>query len=487
MDALTCSFLPDTSEYIYVNKMFEKITGYSKKEVLGKTPFAVLWSDKVDKTLKEQFLRVMQKAAAEEEEEEEEEEVFHSEELVYKRKNGSEYDVELSMYPVREHAKVIFYVLMHRDITERKRHQKELEQANQLIVKEMNNTKKFQQAVDASTDAVIITTAHGTAMYVNHAWEQLTGYTRGEVLGKNPKLLKSGQTPEAVYKNLWSAISAGKTFTTDEIVNRRKDGSLFASELMVYPVLEDGKVAFFVGIQRDITQRKETEEAKSEFISMVAHQLKTPVAEIKGYAENMLGGLTGPLTELQLEFLTDIREISTRNYHLISDLLNISKLDRGVIAVNIEAKSLNDLVQRTVRSYRKMLEEKGLKLDIPKNEVDVTVLVDEEKTMNALGNVIHNAIEATEKGSIRIRSYIENNDAFIEVEDTGPGISAENVEKLFTKDQIFGGFPRAGGGAGLGLYIVKKFMLLQHGDVSVQSTVGKGTIFTFKVPILPVG
>lgn len=233
----------------------------------------------------------------------------------------------------------------------------------------------------------------------------------------------------------------------------------------------------------DITERKHIEQMKSDFLSLVSHQLKTPVAEIKGYIYNMLTGITGELAPKQRQYLEEMQEISAKNFRLISDLLNISRIERGVISVDIKTVALKEIVDPSLIDYYDTIKKKGLALNLEGLEKDIFVLCDKDKLIEAISNVINNALKFTIEGSITIKTRTENNLGIVEVADTGPGIHPDRLNKLFKKDQAFLGAPEAGKGAGLGLYIAKQFMLKQNGDIYVTSILGKGTSFIFKIPL----
>ncbi|MCP4610598.1 MAG: HAMP domain-containing histidine kinase, partial [Planctomycetes bacterium] len=135
------------------------------------------------------------------------------------------------------------------------------------------------------------------------------------------------------------------------------------------------------------------------------------------------------------------------------------------------------------REYYEPIESKGLALNVEFSEENIVVLADEDKMVEALCNVINNAIKFTENGSVDVHAEGNGNCAVVTVSDTGKGMSPDTIAKLFSKDQIFSGSPTPEGGSGLGLYIAKEFMELQNGKISVTSVEGEGSRFVFKVPL----
>jgi signal transduction histidine kinase len=225
---------------------------------------------------------------------------------------------------------------------------------------------------------------------------------------------------------------------------------------------------------------------KSDFVSLVSHQLKTPVVGIKLGIENMLGGLTGELTAKQRRYLQEMYEICSRSHRLITDLLNVSRIERGVLSVDIEPVKLREIVDLALRDYQKDIKKRGLALKLQEVDEGVVVLADVDKMVEALSNVINNAVKFTDKGSIAITITDgitrEGKYGIVEVRDTGIGMSDRVLNSLFTKEKVLNGPPIAGGGVGIGLYIAKNFMEAQKGDITATSVVGEGSTFVLRVP-----
>ena len=221
---------------------------------------------------------------------------------------------------------------------------------------------------------------------------------------------------------------------------------------------------------------------KNDLVSVVSHQLKTPVAEINGYIENMLEGLAGELSGKQKQYLLDMKDIGMENYRLISDLLSMSKIERGVITVDPAPVALGQLIELAFRDYESLIQKKGLGLIIKNIPENIWVLADRDKTVETLRNIINNAIKCTDRGSITVDVRTDDAFGFVDVIDTGIGMSEETLKKLFTKARVLGA-EASRSGAGLGLYIAKNFMNLQNGDILVESNLGKGSVFSVKIPL----
>lgn len=263
------------------------------------------------------------------------------------------------------------------------------------------------------------------------------------------------------------------------------DGRVIPIQAWCTPVTDlRGKVNFALAVFGDITERKQVEEMKQNLVSVASHQLKTPVAEINGYIENLLDGLVGELTPPQRDYLMDMREIGLANYRLISDFLNLSKIQRGLLEPTLERASWKTIVEFGLRDYQEIIQRKGLSLRLEGLDQDLFVMADMDKTVEALRNLLSNAVKFTDKGSIALEARRDGRWGSLAVADTGPGISEAAMKQMFSQKRILG--EEAGrAGAGIGLYIVKRFMEAQGGEVTVKTGKGEGTRFTLSLPLAP--
>ena len=344
--------------------------------------------------------------------------------------------------------------------------------------------EKLRFMFESMGEAVVVTDLEGRILEANRAALQMGGFaSREEIIGKSGLEFvgqkdRAGMAEQNV-RNIFEDESSTVEYTA---VNRY--GKEFEAEAIGAMLRgASGSPAGFIVAIRDITERKRIERMKTDFVSLVSHQLKTPVAGVKAYIENMMSGLAGDLTDKQKLYLLEMRELCQRNYRLISDLLSISMIERGVLSVNMQPVKLGDIVSLVVVDYLQGIERKGLILHIEEKGSEVIVMADRDKLAEALRNVVDNAVKFTEEGSVTIRTGDDKGYGIIEVEDTGVGISEEDLKALFSREKVLSGGPRAGAGATLGLYIAKGFMTLQRGDITATSVVGKGSTFTLKVPV----
>lgn len=360
----------------------------------------------------------------------------------------------------------------------------DLDQAKQKAEKEAQNVRKFQQAVTSATDAIFITDQNGRIIYVNPAWEQLTGYTSTAVCGKNMDILRSDETPPEVYEELWQTISRGDAFHTEEIINRRKNGSTFDAELEIYPLSEKGVTLFYVGVQRDITHRKRADAAKSEFVSLASHQLRTPITIIRWALKRFKRKATQKLDRKEQHLLEEALKAAIRMTDTITAMLVISRLEAGRVHLNITDVLVRPVLSDVSRYCKESHHDKKLKFSLtcPK---DLSLRTDKKLLTEILENLISNAFKYTPSGgSITVRAKKKGEHCQIDVQDTGYGIPAHQKKKIFTKffraDNII---DKQTDGTGLGLYLVHALCGLLGGIASFTSEEDKGTTFSIALPL----
>jgi PAS domain S-box-containing protein len=267
-----------------------------------------------------------------------------------------------------------------------------------------------------------------------------------------------------------------------------REGSARTYGILVSPVLNaDGKVNGVVAVLRDITAQKEIERMKSNFLSVVSHELRTPLHSIKGFVEIILMGKTGPVTELQEDFLRTVRSQTTVLQRMIDDLLEFSRMEAGRARLHLSEVSLPAVAHGVVTRLIPLAEEGGLGLflDLPADLPEVDG--DRARLDQVLTNLVENAIKFTPPGGkIRVSGQALGDRVHLVVADTGIGIPPEEQEKVFDRFyQVDGGERRAYRGTGLGLSICKHIVERHGGRIWVESdgTPGHGSCFHVELPI----
>ncbi|EKD24369.1 MAG: hypothetical protein ACD_81C00037G0006 [uncultured bacterium] len=347
--------------------------------------------------------------------------------------------------------------------------------------------EKFKLAVESASDHIIITDLDGRVIYANKAAENITGYSRAELVGNRPSLWGKMMSSE-FYKDLWETIKTKKKVFVGEITNKRKNGELYVAELRITPLIMDkGLLYGFVGIERDITVQKEVDRVKTEFVSIASHQLRTPLAVINWYIEMLTKEEVGTLNKEQRKYLEQVYLASKRMVELVNSLLSVSRIDMGAFYVEPEPVLLATVIDSVLEESKQIIEKKALHI---KTEYDASL-----KEMSAdpsllrviFQNLIGNAIKYTPQGgsvSISIKKQPDQKHVAITITDTGYGIPAKQQSKIFTK------FFRADNarekepdGNGLGLYIVKAIIKEIKGSIEFTSEEDKGTTFSILLPL----
>lgn len=354
---------------------------------------------------------------------------------------------------------------------------------------QMIESKKFRLAVDSASDTIIITDPDATIVYANRATEIVTGYQIPEILGKKAggkDLWGNHMSPE-FYQKMWEIIKIKKEPFRGEINNVRKNGENYTAELNIAPVLDENEsILFFVGIERDITKEKEMEKMKNEFISLVSHQLRTPLTGIRWFTELILRNKENNLNPQQIDFLNQISGSNQRMIKLVNDILDISHIETGRKFEVIKANFLlSQVIDEVLSENVSLIETKKLKIvnQIPKT---LSIFADYVKIKQVLQNLISNATKYTpESKSITIAVSEKNNqEAVIMVKDEGIGIPAYQKERLFEKffraDNASSQDPN---GSGLGLYIARELVRAHGGEMWFDTEENKGTTFYFKLAL----
>jgi len=229
-------------------------------------------------------------------------------------------------------------------------------------------------------------------------------------------------------------------------------------------------------------------EARTEFLSIASHQLRTPLAAIRGYASMLKSGDYGDLSEEARKSIEYVYDSSVRMIDLVNNLLNVNRLERGVINLDIKEISIDQIIKECIKDVQSIAKDKKLTIEYLNEGKISTIEGDYEKIKNALGNVINNAVLYTLKGGVEIKTSTTSEEEIkIEIKDTGVGIEKEDLDKIFQSfSRGKGGTEIYTGGTGLGLYVAKKFIEMHKGKISVYSKgKNKGSVFTVVLPIKP--
>src|SRR3989344_1990175 len=301
----------------------------------------------------------------------------------------------------------------------------------------VKDLEKFKLALDNASDMVVITDPEGTVIYGNRTVEKITGYKPEEAVGKKSGVLWKSPMPPEFYRNMWDVIKNRKQVFTGEIRNKRKSGELYTAEISISPVLSrEGEVEFFVGIERDITHEKEIDKAKSEFISIASHQLRTPLGIMKWYLEALqsyeyLQNAPGEIKDN----IDQIYKSNERVLSLVRALLSVSRIDQDRVKDDPKPVDIIEMVKEVVEGVKILADKKtiGLTIILPEEKA-APIQIDPLRLHEVLDNLVINAIRYTPVSG-KVEVIIEKSGAgyVIKIKDTGIGISEDDKKKLFTK------------------------------------------------------
>lgn len=332
-----------------------------------------------------------------------------------------------------------------------------------------------------SPDPTLLTSKDAKIVYVNPAWEKLTGYTLKEVFGKNPSILQSGKTPKKVQRKMWEALQKGQSFTSDAVIDRKKNGTYYQIRSNVYPIVENDQIKYYVQLQHDITAIKHLDTLRKEFLSATAHELKTPITVLKLLTQSHLhkaekqGADTVKTEELQL-----IDKELDRLIRLIDDMLDSSRFETGKLYLQFEQINITKLIKNLLSKVRVVA--KNHHIVFVKPSEDFFVIADSGRIEQVLLNLISNAVKySPEKTTITITVKNINNYAVVSVADQGVGIPKGQQNLVF--DRYYQVKAKEKRGFGLGLYIAKEIIKRHRGRIWVESIVGKGSTFFFSLPL----
>ncbi|MBW8332048.1 MAG: PAS domain S-box protein [Prolixibacteraceae bacterium] len=450
----------------------ENIGVLDESEVLGKSALEI-FNTEIGYRDYEDDLIVIEKGEA----------VINREEI-FVDKNGKKRWLLTTKVPIlNKSGKPSGLVGIGRDITEQKK-------ANETI-------QKLSKSIEQSPSTIVIADVLGNIEYVNPKFIEITGYTLEEVIGQNPRILQSGETPPEKYRELWNKITSGEVWR-GEFLNRKKDGDLFWEWVTMTSIKDNhGEITNYIAIKEDISSRKqmevdlivakekaeENDRLKSAFLANMSHEIRTPLNSIIGFAEL----LSDPDFELdeRYEFASLISASGNNLLAIITDIMDISKIEAGQVAVNRSVFNARKLVNDVHNEYRFRAHDKGIELRIASETPDeeCPIYSDQIKTKQVLINFVGNALKFTENGFIEIGLKVRNESVEFFVRDTGLGISVAHREEIFERfRQVEDSSTRKYGGNGLGLAISKSLIEMMDGTIGMESEPGKGSTFYFTLP-----
>ena len=338
---------------------------------------------------------------------------------------------------------------------------------------------RYRELFDHASDAIFVCDTAGVLQQVNDAFVKLTGQTRGQIEGRDIGEFLAPTTPTRA-DGLRARSLAAEQGATAEVHVSSKDGRTTVLDVKTRPMLVHGDVRGFQAIGRDVTERRQLDQMKADFLAMVTHDMKNPVSIIVGYAEMLLND-SGARSECR-EMLVSIDSSARGLLHLIMNFLDLSKIEAGALRLQRTAICINDVLRQVVRYQRPLAHAK--QIEVIEDLAPVPALhVDRSQMDRVFVNLIGNAIKFTPvSGRVAVRTAQRNGTVEVRISDTGPGIPSEQVPQLFAKYQRLSPATQIEG-TGLGLFIAKSMIDAHGGRVRVESAPGHGATFIVSLPV----
>ncbi len=352
------------------------------------------------------------------------------------------------------------------------------------LAREHAEASKNQAILEGIADGVIVFDNDGKAIVANPAISRILEQPQEAILGQDIESLMA-RGVNADDREMVVSLLQDREARRLSVKFEWGEKTLSVSFAPVHDAR--GQVAGTVAVFRDFTREAEIDRMKSDFVSVVSHELRTPLTSIKGYLDLLLIGASGPINKRQESFLRIIKDNAERLHDLVSDLLDISRIESGKVDLNVQVVSVPMLIQHVADSLRVEFDDRNLALtlDVPANLPEI--FGDPDRIEQILTNLLSNAYKYTKQGGATVRARVVDSVLQVDVMDTGIGISKADQERLFTRffraDETA---VRQQAGTGLGLHITKLLVEMHGGLIWVKSEPGVGSTFSFTLP-LPAG
>lgn len=442
------------------NPSAERIFGYLPGEIIGQSVLKLIPQDRQDEeTLILSRIRKGERV-----------QYFHTKRMT---KSGRLIDVSLTISPVKDEQGLIIGVSkIARDITE--------------MIEAEKQSAMLSSIVAYSDDAIISKNLNSIVTSWNHAAERIFGYTAEEMIGESiTKLIPSDrqqEEPEIIGR-------LKKRQRVDHFETKRvtKFGKLIDVSLTISPVMDiNGKIIGVSKIARDITDKKQEEQRKNDFIAIVSHELKTPLTSMRSYIQLALVKAKERADEFTETVLSRAENQTRKMTTMIQDFLNLSRLEDGKMSLNLSEFSLNGLMDEVLNEILTLAPKHVIEYE---HCPETIITGDREKLYHVVSNLLGNAVKYSAEGSfIGFVCTLKGDKVELKVSDQGVGISHADQARLFERFyRVDNAHQQHVSGFGIGLYLVSEILKLHGSQIKVQSELGKGSTFSFEIaPVIRV-
>ena len=485
----------------YVNDAFCQISGYTREELIGQNHNIISHPDTAKETYKELWQTICQLKKP-----------WHGV-LKNKKKNGSCYWVRSFIKPVLDRDRnIVEYIAIRVDISDIKAAQFQLQAQKEAM---------DHHAIISMTDL------DGNITYVNDKFCQVSGYTQGELLGQNHRIVNSKDRDKNYWRDMYTQVK-DKHLWQDQIRNKAKDGSYYWVDTTIVPLFNsDNEHAGYTSIRTDVTdevktlellsetasqledkvlqrtlelekalktanaateQAEKANQTKTRFLENMSHELRTPMHAILSFASMGLSKVHKSTIEKNSNYFSNIKLSAERLMNLLNDIIEVSTLDANKKQLKFVPFSLSKIIEESISKHQTELQSKDLAVQhefCDNDQVDLDMV----HIGDAIDNILANAIKFSAQGqSIQISTQHTKLNEFealsVSIRDQGKGIFEDNFEKIFeTFEQGADLVPGTTKGTGLGLAIAKQIIALHHGQIWAENHPDGGAVFTFILPL----
>jgi len=348
--------------------------------------------------------------------------------------------------------------------------------------------KRIETLINNMSDPVLGLDEDKKVIFINQEALKILNMNEGECINN---FISNLSLKNDLFKLLADSIDIEETTIEPKkqpikIFANNKE-SYFEKEVLHISILptgeEENRIVGHVIILRNVTEYKEVDFAKTNFIATISHELKTPIASIKMSLQLLNNNRIGNLNEDQAQLLASIKDDANRLLKITGELLNITQIESGNIQLSIMPVDPDELINYAINAIKTQADNKKIRFEINRPEVISMIHADNEKTAWVITNLLSNAVRYSHENSVvYITLKEENEQVFISVRDSGMGIAPEYKDKIFNRYFRVPGTRKEG--SGLGLSISKEFIEAQGGEISIESEIGNGSVFTIKLNVV---